>query len=77
MPRDFATELVMTAGAKYRVYATSASTQRAPITGVHITEFTFGSEDDAETFAAACMGDGIPARYYGQLNGEHTVVVLH
>lgn len=79
MARDFATELVMTAAAKHKVYASQADTHRTPIPGVHITAFTFASEDDARTFEQACMGDGVAARYYGLVAGlsEHTVVALH
>jgi hypothetical protein len=70
------TALVMTAATKYQVYATGAQTYLGPL-GVNFTAVTFPDAEQAETFVAACMGDGIPARYYGLVDHEHSVVVMH
>lgn len=71
------TALVMTAAAKYGVCASGATTHSLPFGAALVTAVTFPSADQAETFAAACMGDGIPAKHYGPVDGEHTVAVMH
>ncbi len=69
--------LVMTAATKHGVYATGAETYTTPIRGVQITSVTFPDAEQAATFAAACMGDGVPARECGLIDGEYAVAVLH
>jgi hypothetical protein len=70
------TALVTAAAVKHQVYATSAHQLPPPLPGVHLAAITFPNADQAETFAAACMGDGIPARHVGAVDGEPTVVIL-
>ncbi len=69
--------LVMAAATKHGVYATGAETFTAPIRGVQLTAVTFPDEEQAATFAAACMGDGVPAMECGPIDGECAVAVLH
>lgn len=69
--------LVMAAGSTHQVYATGATTYPLPVGNARVSAVTFPDAEQAETFAAACMGDGVPAKYYGLLDGEHTVMVMH
>lgn len=69
--------LVMSVGVRHKVYATGSETFTTPINGVRITAITFPTAEQAATFAAACMGDGVPAMECGLIEGEFAVVVLH
>ena len=74
---DVITALVMAAGSKHRVYATGSATYDTPVRSVQVSAVTFPDAEQAETFAAACMGDGVPALYCGLVDGEPTVAVMH
>lgn len=64
-------QLVMAAAQLHRVYATGAETLAGPA-GSTLTAVEFPDREQADRFATACMGEGIPARSYGT-----SVVVLH
>jgi hypothetical protein len=69
--------LIMTAASKYQIYATGATTIALPFGDARVTAVTFPDQEQAETFAAACMGDGIPAGRCGPVEGEPAVLVIH
>lgn len=68
--------LVMTAYSLHGVRATGAATYQTQVPGVQLTVFTFPDADQADTFAAACMADGVPALRC-VADGEPAAAVTH
>jgi thiamine biosynthesis lipoprotein ApbE len=70
-------ELVMAAYTLHQVQATGATTHPTQIPGVRLTVVTFPDDAQADTFATACMADGVPALRCGQVDNEPAVTVMH